>query len=67
MLLSGFLVPLGLALIAPVIVNIFAFHAVLAPAGMGMAYFISILEIYLAYSYRDSFLPMLALRAKPKI
>jgi len=60
MLLSGRYVPLGLTLLAPGIVNILLFHAMLAPAGIGLAVFIVALEIYLAYSYRDVFRPMLS-------
>jgi len=53
-------VPLALALIAPVVVNIFAFHVFLAPAGIGMALFVAALEVYLAWSYRKVFTPMLS-------
>src|SRR5438046_2152993 len=34
LLVSGLFVPLALALLAPVLVNILAFHAFLAPAGL---------------------------------
>ncbi len=62
-LLTGFFVPLALALLAPVVVNIFTFHLFLAPAGIGMAVFVCLIEIYLAWHFRSSFAPML--RAKP--
>jgi uncharacterized membrane protein YphA (DoxX/SURF4 family) len=65
LLLLNRFVPLALALIAPVIVNIFAFHLFLVPQGMVIAIVVSLLEIYLAWSYRKSFLPMLAARATP--
>lgn len=61
-LLSGFFVPLALTLLAPVIVNIFFFHIFLAPDGNGMAIFVGLMEIYLAYSYRSAFAGIL----KPK-
>ena len=64
LLLSGFFVPLALALLAPVLVNIFAFHAFLAPAGIGAGVVTSLLELYLVWSYRIAFEPMLAARAK---
>ena len=35
-LLSGFFVPLALAVLAPIIVNILFFHAFLAPAGLAV-------------------------------
>jgi uncharacterized membrane protein YphA (DoxX/SURF4 family) len=62
LLLSGFFVPLALALIAPVVVNIFAFHLFLAPSGLGMAVFVAVLEIFLAWAYRKSFAAMLQAR-----
>jgi uncharacterized membrane protein YphA (DoxX/SURF4 family) len=65
LLLSNRFVPLALALIAPVIVNIIAFHCFLQPAGIGPGAFAAVLEIYLAWSYRISFLPMLARKTSP--
>jgi uncharacterized membrane protein YphA (DoxX/SURF4 family) len=65
LLLLNRFVPLALALIAPVIVNIILFHLFLAPSGMVMAIVVLVLELYLAWSYRGAFLPMLAPRAKP--
>jgi uncharacterized membrane protein YphA (DoxX/SURF4 family) len=66
LLLSNRFVPLALALIAPVIVNIFAFHAFLAPSGVGLAVVLLVLEAYLAWAYRNAFRPMLAIRAAPE-
>jgi len=65
LLLSNRFVPLALALLAPNVVNILAFHAFLAPAGVGLALFVLILEVYLAWAYRDAYRPMLAARAVP--
>ena len=65
LLLTNRFVPLALALIAPVIVNIFLFHAFLEPSGMGMAAVVAALEVYLAWVYRDAFRPMLAARVTP--
>jgi uncharacterized membrane protein YphA (DoxX/SURF4 family) len=62
MLLNRF-VPLALALIAPVIVNIIAFHVFLAPSGLGPGAVILLLEIYLAWAYRKHYRSMLAMRA----
>jgi uncharacterized membrane protein YphA (DoxX/SURF4 family) len=64
LLLSRF-VPLALALLAPLIVNIVAFHAFLAPSGTGPAVVVAALEVYLAWAYRKAYRPMLALRAAP--
>jgi hypothetical protein len=63
MLLSNRFVPLALALIAPVVVNIFLFHAFLAPSGVPLAAVVLALEIYLAYSYRASYRSMLVMKA----
>jgi uncharacterized membrane protein YphA (DoxX/SURF4 family) len=65
LLLSNRFVPLALALIAPVIVNIVAFHTFLEPTGAVMAGVVVVLELYLAWAYRHAFLPMLAMRVQP--
>lgn len=65
LLLSNRFVPLGLILLAPVIVNIFAFHAFLAPSGLGIASALVLVEAWLAWAYRDAFRPVLAMRAAP--
>lgn len=65
LLLLNRFVPLALSLLAPVIVNIVAVHAFLAPSGLGMAIVILGLELYLAWSYRSAFRPMLGARVLP--
>lgn len=65
MLLSGRLVPLGLVLLAPILVNILAYHFALASEGTGMILFLTALEVYIAWAYRDSFRGVLAVRAQP--
>jgi uncharacterized membrane protein YphA (DoxX/SURF4 family) len=62
LLLGGLFVPLALALLAPVVVNIVAFHLFLAPAGLPIPLAILAAEIYLAWTYRAAFAPMLHLR-----
>ncbi|HXN86102.1 MAG TPA: hypothetical protein VN867_08525 [Candidatus Binataceae bacterium] len=59
LLIVGLFVPLALALLAPVVVNIFLFHVFLAPAGLPVAIIVVALELYLAWAYRDTFAPML--------
>jgi uncharacterized membrane protein YphA (DoxX/SURF4 family) len=66
LLLSGRFVPLALTVLAPIVVNIFAFHLFLAPGGMPMAVLLVALELGLAWAYRDSFRSVLALNAKPR-
>ena len=65
MLLSNRFVPLALAMIAPVIVNILAFHAFLAPAGLMLPLVLLATELVLAWSYRGAFAPMLRARVSP--
>jgi hypothetical protein len=65
LLLANRFVPLALALIAPVVVNIVAFHLFLAPSGIPLAVVVLALELYLAWTYRASFRPMLAARVAP--
>ena len=65
LLLANCFVPLALALIAPVIVNIVAFHAFVEPSGLVMAGLVLVLELYLAWAYRGAYRPMLAMRVKP--
>lgn len=62
LLLVNRFVPLALTLLAPVVVNILAFHAFLAPQGLGIAIAVVVLEIYLAWTYRKAFKPMLVAR-----
>lgn len=66
LLLVGRFVPLGLTLLAPVIVNIFLFHLALTPPAP-VAFFVLFAEVYLAWSYRDAFRPMLDMNAKPTV
>jgi uncharacterized membrane protein YphA (DoxX/SURF4 family) len=63
LLLSGRYVPLALTLLAPIVVNIVAFHIALAPAGMGMALVVLAVEIYLAWIHRDAFRGVLTPRS----
>lgn len=65
LLLGGRLVPLALVLLAPVIVNIVAFHLFLAPGGYPLLALIVGLEVYLAWAYSDSFSGVLHANAQP--
>jgi uncharacterized membrane protein YphA (DoxX/SURF4 family) len=65
LLLSNRFVPLALALLAPVVVNIVAFHTFLAPSGLPLPLVILALEIYLARSYREAYSGMLHARTEP--
>ncbi len=65
LLLSNRFVPLALALIAPVVVNIVAFHLFLSPSGLGVAVVVAALEVYLVWAYRRAYGPMLGMRTVP--
>jgi putative oxidoreductase len=55
LLLIGRFVPLGLTILGAVIVNIWAFHLLMAPEGLPPAVVVTILELFLLWSYRDRF------------
>lgn len=55
LLLIGRFVPLGLTILAAIIVNIWAFHLLMAPEGLPPAVVVTILQLFLVWSYRDRF------------
>jgi hypothetical protein len=55
LLFTGRWAPLGLTLLGPVIVNILAFHVLMAPAGLPMAIVVSALALFLVWRYRENF------------
>ena len=55
LLLIGRFVPLGLTILAAIIVNIWTFHLLMAPEGLPPAVVVTILELFLVWSYRASF------------
>jgi uncharacterized membrane protein YphA (DoxX/SURF4 family) len=57
LLLIGRFVPLGLTILGAIIVNIWAFHILMAPelGGMVPAVVVLILELFLVWRYRDAF------------
>ena len=65
MLLCNRFVPLGLALLAPIVVGIITFHLAVLPATIGPGIVVLALELYLAWAYRNAFRPMLAARVTP--
>jgi uncharacterized membrane protein YphA (DoxX/SURF4 family) len=58
LLVLGFAVPLALVILAPVVVNILCFHIFLSPDLLPMALVVAALELFLAWSYRYSFMPL---------
>ncbi|HVZ87050.1 MAG TPA: DoxX family protein [Polyangia bacterium] len=65
LLLANLFVPLTLAVLAPIIVNIIGFHLFLEPSGLPIPLVVLAAEIYLAWSYRAAFAPMLHIRTSP--
>jgi putative oxidoreductase len=55
LLLIGRFVPLGLTILAAVIFNILVFHALMEPEGLGPGVVVTILELFLLWSYRERF------------
>jgi len=66
MILTGLFVPLGLTLLAPVVVNIVLFHHFVEPAGLSIAYAVLALELFLAFAYGPAFRGVLQAGAKPR-
>jgi len=55
LLLVGRYVPLGLTILAPILVNILLFHFLLMPQGVAMGLIATAMELFLLYAYRLSF------------
>jgi hypothetical protein len=64
-LLLARLVPLALVILAPVIVNIVAFHVFLAPAGLPLAIVVGLLAAFLAWTHRDAYASLFVRRESP--
>jgi hypothetical protein len=60
LLLANVAVPLALVLIAPVLVNIIAFHVFLAPGELPIPLALVALELYLAWRHRRAFRALFA-------
>jgi uncharacterized membrane protein YphA (DoxX/SURF4 family) len=62
LLLAGRFVPLALAVLAPIVINIVGFHLFLAPSGIPLPLALLAAELTLAWRYRAAFAPMLKAR-----
>ena len=65
LLLANRFVPLGLTILAPVLVNILTFHITMAPAGLPVALFVTVLWFLVFASVRSAFAPLLQSRWQP--
>ncbi len=64
-LLANRFVPLALTLLAPIEIGILAFHVAFEPSGLPLIAILIAFTIYLAWSYRAAFAPMLRARVEP--
>jgi putative oxidoreductase len=55
LLLANRYVPLAVAVLAPVIVNILTFHALMAPSGLPLALFVTVLWAVIFVDVRPAF------------
>ena len=55
LLLIGRFVPVGLTILAAIIINIWCFHLLMAPEGLPPAILVTILELFLVWRYRNAF------------
>jgi len=66
LLLANRFVPLALAILAPVIVNILAFHALMAPSGLPLALIVTALWALIFVDVRSAFAGLLQARLRPR-
>ena len=66
LLLANRYVPLALAVLAPVIVNILCFHALMAPSGLPLALFVAILWALIFVDVRSAFAGLFQTRLQPQ-
>jgi len=55
LLLINRFVPLAVAILAPILVNILTFHALMAPSGLPLALFVAVLWVLVFASVRSAF------------
>ena len=66
LLLVNRYVPLAVAVLAPVIVNILAFHALMAPSGLPLALFVAVLWAVIFIDVRPAFSGLFQSRLQPR-
>src|ERR1700729_603274 len=64
LLLANRYVPLAVAMLAPVIVNIITFHVLMAPSGLPLALFVTVLWAVIFIGVRSAFSGLLQSRSK---
>jgi hypothetical protein len=66
LLLSNRYVPLAVAMLAPVIVNILSFHALMAPSGLPLALFVTMLWAVIFLDVRQAFAGLFQARVQAR-
>jgi predicted RND superfamily exporter protein len=66
LLLANRYVPLAVAVLAPVIVNILSFHALMAPSGLPLALFVAVLWALIFADVRPAFAGLFQPRWQPR-
>ena len=66
LLLVNRYVPLAVALLAPMLVNILTFHALMAPSGLPLALFVTVLWAVLFIDVRPAFSGLFQSRLQPR-
>lgn len=66
LLLVNRYVPLAVAVLAPVLVNILTFHALMAPNGLSMALFVAVLWTVIFIDVRPAFSGLFQSRLQPR-
>jgi putative oxidoreductase len=66
LLLANRYVPLAVAVLAPVIVNILTFHATMAPSGLPLALFVAALWVLIFVDVRSAFSGLFQSRLQPR-
>ena len=64
LLLINRYLPLAVAVLAPVIVNIISFHALMSPSGLPLAFFVAVLWVVIFVDVRPAFAGLF--QARPK-
>jgi len=66
LLLINRYVPLAVAVLAPVIVNILTFHALMAPSGLPLALFVALVWVVIFIDVRPAFSGLFQARLRPR-
>jgi putative oxidoreductase len=67
LLLANRYVPLAVAMLAPVLVNIITFHVLMAPSGLPMALFVAALWAVIFINVRTAFSGLFQSRLQPRV